>query len=246
MSHKEALVAYKAGEYKRALDLWEEEAASKNGDQAMVNLGLLYLKGEGVQKDIVSAKEWFEKALAHDNASAYYNLALMYQNHIGVETDEQKALSYLRKAFALGHRNASFHLALWLLKDRTDKEQLKEGFSAMLQAAKDGHPMAKMQLGGLDQPIDSKNERNKTFREKTYDEKRAIIEDALDRYIRPILLKDGGNIILVEFIDDDDMEIRLVYQGNCAGCSLSFTGTYGMLYDALSQVIDKQITVYVI
>ncbi|MBN2767757.1 MAG: SEL1-like repeat protein [Campylobacterales bacterium] len=245
MSHTQALQAYKVGEYKQAFNLWIDES-SKDNDQAMVNLGLLYLKGEGVQKDISRAKEWFEKALEYHNASAYYNLALMYQNSIGVATDEQKALSYLREAFALGHRNASFHLALWLLKDRTDKERLKEGFDAMLYAAKDGHPMAKMQLGGLDCVEDLKSQCNELFRGKSYDEKIVLIEDALDRYIRPVLLKDGGNIILVEFVDGDNMEIRLVYQGNCSGCSLSFTGTYSMVYEALSSVIDKQIKVYVL
>ena len=245
MSHVRALQAYKIGDYKQALNLWLEEADKRN-DQAMVNLGLLYLKGEGVQKDILRAKEWFELAIEHDNSSAYYNLALMYQNAIGVEVDESKALEYLRKARLLDHRNAAFHLAIWLLKDRNDKEHLKEGLDAMLQAAKSGHPMAKMQLGGLDKDPEVSSESNEKFKAKSYDEKLLLIEDALDRYIRPILLKDGGNIVLAELIDSDEVEIRLVYQGNCAGCSLSFTGTYDMLYDALSGVIDKQIRVYVV
>lgn len=124
MSHIEALKAYRNEDYSLAKKLWINESDNDN-DQAMVNLGLLYLKGEGVQKDFALAKDWFEKALKYENASAYYNLALMYQSHIGVEEDLDKALFYFQKAHKLGHANASFRLGVWLLKDRIDEQKNK-------------------------------------------------------------------------------------------------------------------------
>jgi TPR repeat protein len=245
VSHREALKAYRAEDYMRAKELWEQESQKEN-DQAMVNIGLLYLKGEGVTKDFHLAKEWFERSLIKENASGYYNLALMYQSHIGVDEDLPKALEYFRKAHQLGHANASFRLAVWLLKDRVDAESMKEGFDAMLSASRNNHAMAKMQLGGLEQKADLTSPLNLSFREKSHEEQVAIIEDALDRYIRPILIKDGGNIMMVNFIEKPNIELHLVYQGNCAGCSMASTGTYSIIYDTLSRVIDKQILVYVL
>lgn len=245
MSHLEALKAYRNEDYSLAKKLWIDES-SKDNDQAMINLGLLYLKGEGVQKDFTLAREWFEKALEYQNPSAYYNLALMYQSHIGVEEDLEKALLFFRKAHKLGHTNASFRLGVWLLNDRTDTQKTKEGFEAMLHAAKNGHAMARMQMGGIDHKLEGSKTLNIKFRNKSYSEKIEIIEDALDRYIRPILIKDGGNIILVDFIDIINTEIRLAYQGSCAGCSMATTGTYSMIFDTFSRVIDENILVYVI
>lgn len=47
--------------FKKAHDIWITEAKLKN-DQAMANLGLMYLKGEGVEKDYTKAtKECFEE-----------------------------------------------------------------------------------------------------------------------------------------------------------------------------------------
>jgi Sel1 repeat len=40
----------------------------------MNNLGLLYLNGTGVRRDIILARSWFERAIALDNAEAQENL----------------------------------------------------------------------------------------------------------------------------------------------------------------------------
>jgi hypothetical protein len=245
VNHLEALKAYRNEDYITAKAIWDEEV-KKGNDQAMVNIGLLYLKGEGVDKDFTMAKEWFERSLTKENSSGYYNLALMYQSRIGVDEDLDKALDYFRKAHKLGHANSSFRLGIWLLKDRSDNQKTKEGFEAMLSAAQNGHTMARMQMGGMDKTIDKDITLNTSFRDKSYSEKIETIEDALDRYIRPILIKDGGNIMLIEFIDTQDMQIRLAYQGNCAGCSMATTGTYGIIFDTFSRVIDGNILVYVI
>lgn len=55
MEHRAALEAYKNKDFQKAHDIWVEEAKLKN-DQAMANLGLMYLKGEGVTKDYTKAK----------------------------------------------------------------------------------------------------------------------------------------------------------------------------------------------
>lgn len=245
MKHREALKAYRAKDYTTALSMWEEEAKHKS-DQAMANLGLMYLKGEGVTKDFSKAKAWFEKGSEFDNDSANYNLALMYQSKIGVEEDMDKAVEYFRRATRHNHQLANFRLGLLLLKDRTQEEQVKEGFECMLSAAKSGHAMAKIQMGGVDREINTSATPNQLFRAKSVEEQLEVVTDAIDRYIRPILVKDGGDIMMIEYIAKPQIEIRLAYQGACAGCSLSATSTYDLINNTLMQVIDENIQVYVI
>lgn len=244
MSNFLALKAYRAKNYTEAFRLWSE-LAKTNDDQAMTNLGLLYLKGEGVSKDIDISREWFLKGAAFGNDSANYNLALMYQSAIGVAEDTKKAIEYFREAVKKGHQNASFRLGLLLLKERSDKDLAKEGFEAMLQAALGGHPVAVTQMGGVVKQEET-YEHNQKFRDKSPQEQRAIIDDALTRYIRPILAKDGGDIELLEYIATPNIELRLLYLGSCAGCSLGATSTYGLIKNTLVQVIDGDIAIYVI
>lgn len=245
MNHKEALVAYKKKDFDTALHIWEKESKSKN-DQAMVNLGLMYLKGEGVKKDYLKAKKLFDEASEYDNDSANFNLALMYQTKIGVEEDIKKAKEYFRKAVVKNHTQAAFRLALILLQDRTKVDELKEGFSCMIKAAKNGHLMAAIQLTGINEPIAKTQNLNKEFRAQSKQKQLEIINDALNRFIRPILQKDGGNIILIDYINEPELELRLAYQGACVGCSIASTGTYSMISDTIQKIIDENVRIFIL
>ncbi|MCW9025793.1 MAG: sel1 repeat family protein, partial [Thiovulaceae bacterium] len=176
MEHREALKAYRNRDFERAMNLWQEEVKHKN-DQAMTNIGLMYLKGEGVEKDFIKAREWFEKASEYGNDSANYNLALMYQTKLGVEEDQDAAVNYFRRAVEKNHQGANFRLGLTLLKDRTDNERVKEGFECMLNAAKSGHPMALAQMGGVDKEPNISCEPNNMFRSYSKEKQLEVIED---------------------------------------------------------------------
>lgn len=245
MKHREALAAYKKKDFETALKIWEEEAKIKN-DQAMANLGLMYLKGEGVEKDYSKAKEWFDEASKYDNDSANFNLALMYQTKIGVEEDIEKAKSYFRRAVAKDHTQAAFRLALVLLQDRTNLDEVKEGFNCMLKAAQNGHAMASIQLTGMDKPLNEDAQLNDDFRAQTKEKQLEIINDALDRFVRPILIKDGGNIVLIDYINEPELEVRLAYQGACVGCSIASTGTYSMIADTMQKIIDPRVRIFIL
>ncbi len=72
--HKEARfqmgnMENKQGNYARAIEIWQE-LVKENHALSMVVLGLNYLKGQGVEKDIVEANEWFRKARLLDNDNA--------------------------------------------------------------------------------------------------------------------------------------------------------------------------------
>lgn len=244
--HKEALIAYKNGDYKKAYDLWEEESRKSNS-QAMVNIGLMYLKGEGKPKDLQLAKEWFDKSIELDNSAGYFNLSTMYQNEIGVTKNEQLAFELLEKSAQLNHDIANFRLGLHYLQDKTNLDNLKKGFDYMYKAASLNHIMSRVQLAGFDKNLENKNEQsNTTFHSKPKEDKVAIIEDALTRYIRPTLKNDGGDIVLVDVIEDNQLQIRLCYAGNCSGCSLGATTTYEMITKIMSDIIDNSIRVYIL
>lgn len=245
MKHREALKAYRAKDFDTALSIWNEEVKHKN-DQAMANLGLMYLKGEGVEKNFDTARDWFEQSAQYENDSANYNLALMYSSKIGVEEDIPKAIEYFRIAVKKNHQGANFRLALILLKDRTDEEKVREGFECMLKAALLGHPMAVAQMGGVEQVVNTNCEKNMIFRNKSTQEQLEIVQDAIDRFIRPILVKDGGDMMILDYVNDPEIELRLAYQGACAGCSLGATSTYELIKNTLSQVIDENIRIYII
>ena len=57
----------------RALQLFER-AASAGHTRAQINLGILYLRGLGVQRDVVNARAWLEKAAASGDPQALYTL----------------------------------------------------------------------------------------------------------------------------------------------------------------------------
>jgi hypothetical protein len=101
-------------------------------------------------------------------------------------------------------------------------------------------------MGGVDKAPNTACEPNKVFRAKSYEEQYDIIADALDRFIRPILVKDGGDMMILDYINEPEIQIRLAYQGACAGCSLGATSTYDMIKNTLSQIIDENIQIYII
>ncbi|RXJ95672.1 hypothetical protein CRV00_04310 [Malaciobacter molluscorum] len=245
MKHQEALNAYKNKDFQKAFNIWKEESKKQN-HQAMANITLMYLKAEGVSKDYLQAKYWFEKSSSYGNASANFNLALMYQTKIGVEEDIQKAKDYFRKAVQKNHTQASFRLALILLQNRKSIDDLKEGFECMIKAANNGHTLARIQLYQNEKQQKENIILNTNFRKLNKEKQLKIVKDSLDRYIKPILLKDGGNILLVEYINNPDIELRLAYQGACIGCSIASTGTYFMIENTIKKIIDEKVKILIL
>lgn len=75
------------------------ESAAKEGDRVAQNqLGLMYLRGEGVDQDLTEAKHWFEKSANQNCPAAQYNLG--YMNEINAENseDSEECLRYYLEA----------------------------------------------------------------------------------------------------------------------------------------------------
>lgn len=92
--------AYKQGRYKEAKSHFEHAIEEEGSEQANFFLGLLYLKGLGVEQDIPAAKRYLAKAVENGNARAKCYLAEAYllQNN----ADKQTALKLLKEGRSAG------------------------------------------------------------------------------------------------------------------------------------------------
>ncbi|MCT7525479.1 sel1 repeat family protein [Aliarcobacter cryaerophilus] len=93
----EGVVAYKKGDYKAGLVIFED-LASKNDAIAQYYLGIMYDNGFGVKQDYLKAKEWYEKVAAKGMPKAHYNLGIMYYNGFGVKQNYLKSKEWFIKA----------------------------------------------------------------------------------------------------------------------------------------------------
>jgi len=75
-----------------------KEKAMQGDARAQNNLGLMYVKGEGVKQDLSQARLWWEKAAAQGHADAQNNLGVMYDKGAGVKQDFSQAKLWYEKA----------------------------------------------------------------------------------------------------------------------------------------------------
>ena len=73
---------------------------------AQFNLGVMYARGDGVEKDPAEATRWYRKAAEQGHAEAQFNLGLRYYKGEGVRKSRTMALKWFRKAAAQGHPTA--------------------------------------------------------------------------------------------------------------------------------------------
>ena len=78
------------------------KAADQGKPDAQFNLGLMYLKGEGVPQNYVEAKALFEKAAQQNNVRAQVNLARMYAKAKGVAPNYGMAVYWFIRQSSLG------------------------------------------------------------------------------------------------------------------------------------------------
>lgn len=86
--------------------MWFEKAATQGFAPAQNDLGLCYVRGEGVEQDYKKAVYWFEKAAEQNNAEALHNLANCYSDGYGVTEDKDKATGLYVRAAKLGNDSA--------------------------------------------------------------------------------------------------------------------------------------------
>jgi TPR repeat protein len=142
---EEGSAAFMAGDYAKALQLWQPLARQGNAD-AQYNLGLLYHKGWGVARDTKQAHEWYTQAANQGQADAMYNLGVMYISGDGVFRSPRQALPLFEHAAARGHVPAIYNLGVMYAYGFGTGQDAARAVELWTQAANQGSREARAAL----------------------------------------------------------------------------------------------------
>ena len=127
-----------------------EMAANAGHRRAQINLGILYLRGQGVTRDLVQARAWLEKAAATDDPSALYTLGrAMEERNETIAADSIRAADLYRRAAEKGHALAALRYGLAMVDGIGVKRDTNGAQTWLLQANDGGVPEAALALGDL-------------------------------------------------------------------------------------------------
>jgi TPR repeat protein/Zn-dependent protease with chaperone function len=127
-----------------------DQASAERGDAAaQYELGMMYARGQSVEKDDAQALSWLRKAAAQGHADAENALAQMYFNGRGVEQDDAIAIKWLRKAAADGQSDAEYGLASMYASGRGVSKDDGLALQWVRRAAEHGYAAAQNVLGAF-------------------------------------------------------------------------------------------------
>lgn len=126
-----------------------QEIAYAGDLAAQIQLGLIYLTGDGVPRDDVEAVKWLRKAADQDNAQAERYLAEMYFKGRGVPADNDEAAKLLQMAAQQGDAESERNLAALYTQGLGVARNVKEAAKWMARAAAQNLPSAQQGLGAF-------------------------------------------------------------------------------------------------
>lgn len=130
-------------------NLAQMQKQADSGDaEAQFHLGLAYLTGEHVPKDVAKGLEWLQKAVAQGNAAAQHFLGLMYHlGKEGVPKDATKAVEWYRKAAEQGYAKAQHSLGSMYFDGEGIPKDAAKAAEWYQKAAEQGNASAQNNLG---------------------------------------------------------------------------------------------------
>jgi len=137
--------AFTAGNYEQALRLWLPIAEKDNAD-AQYNLGILYQKGLGVEKNLKTAFIWYKRAAANGHTDAMYNLGIMYDKGRVVYRSPKDATKWWKKAAELGNASAQFNIGVEYFYGRNLGKDVPLAISWWKKSARQGNKDARAAL----------------------------------------------------------------------------------------------------
>jgi len=133
----------------RAVELFQR-AAEKGHARAQLNLGTLYFRGQGVQRDLIQARAWLEKAAAGGDPYALYALGRAMSESEGAATaDPTRAADLFRRAADKGHPLAALRYGMALDEGSGVKKDPAAAQRWLMQAQQNGVPEAALALGDM-------------------------------------------------------------------------------------------------
>jgi len=144
----EALDAFKAKDYNKALKLFEIEA--KNGESnSQSSLSYMYFNGLGTKVDKKKGIYWLTQSAQQNDINAQNDLGMMYLIGENTETNYSTAVFWLEKASEADHKEAQYNVALMYYKgDGTDLNVTKAA-KYLEKSANNGYKPAQRSVGRI-------------------------------------------------------------------------------------------------
>ena len=125
------------------------EDAKKGDVDAKYQVGILYVEGKHVPKDVNEGIRWLQDAAKSDHAMAQLKLGEIYLNGLPqVDKDYVIAVNWLQKAADTGNPDAQYNLGNMYKKGLGVDKSNAKAVKWFRLAAKQGHVKARKQLGG--------------------------------------------------------------------------------------------------
>ena len=139
-----------------------KEMAESGKVQAMYDVGKLYERGRGVNKNRIKAAEWFQKAALSGHASAQARLGILYFEGRGVNQDYNKALRLLNAAAKQKIPSAYYQLANMYELGTGVKQDLYKSIAWYQKAKQSGYYLAEDKIKRLQKRLHTGAVNNKS------------------------------------------------------------------------------------
>lgn len=127
-------------------------ARAKKGEaEAQYNLALLYLAGDGVEKDAGTAVKWLKLAAEQGLPKAQYGLGVRYNKGEGVEKDPAQAAKWFRRAACQNLPQAQYSLGIRYVEGKGVPQDYLEAYKWFTIAVNNGKEPAAKCLGNIEQ-----------------------------------------------------------------------------------------------
>lgn len=141
-------VGYCCIQAQQYVDIHALEKQAKESVEAQVELGMRFLKGDGVVRDVKKSEKWLKKAAEKGNAKAQYLLGTLYLSNMKNEKQKRKALELIELSAKQGFAEAELYLGNWYYADGKNikEREIQTGLNWFLKASNHGNREATVKL----------------------------------------------------------------------------------------------------
>jgi TPR repeat protein len=139
--YQRARSAYEAGEYTKALQIFERLSEAGNS-QAQYDLSQMYFQGIGTSKSVEQGWMWMNRAADKGNIQAMLELGVRYQASTSLENGEEIAFLWFQKAAMAGSPVGQYNLARLYESGKQTPVDLVQAYVWMTLSNKSGNPTA--------------------------------------------------------------------------------------------------------
>jgi len=140
--------ALKSGNYSQAMAM-AQPLAEKGNPDAQLLMGIMYMRGLGISKDMSMAYDMYRKAAEQGQAAAMHNLASMHYRGEGVRINFSEAREWNKKAAEAGLTIAQHDYAAMLESGVGGDRDLNGAARYYQLAARGGYTNASYKLGRM-------------------------------------------------------------------------------------------------